>query len=93
MSTYHLYRWSVVGSTNDPFKAPEQIKVSLLGFRDQEEKKVRTSDIKEVNGREITTATGSVYILEDIDPEYRRWMEGEGLAYDPENPIKMKVLK
>jgi hypothetical protein len=90
MATYHLYRWSVTSFSDNPWHAPEQRQLCLVGFRDQETKRVITSTIKEVNGREITTETGSKYLLEDIDPEYLSWMDAEGLVYDPINPIKVK---
>jgi adenine-specific DNA methylase len=92
MTTYNLYRWSVSCPANG-YWAPEQRKVSLAGFRDQETKPVVTSSIKEINGKEITTSTGSVYILQDIDPEYLEWLNQEGIVYDPANPIKIKEVK
>lgn len=88
MATYHLYRWSVTG---DFFQAPEIRQISLVGFRDQETKSVRTSHVMEVNGREITTRSGSVYILEDMDPDYRKFLEDTGYNIDEDNPIKIKV--
>lgn len=93
MATYHLYRWSLTSYASSPYFAPEQCKLSLVGYRDQNPCPIHTSDIKEVNGREITTTTGSVYILEDIDPEYRHWLNENGIEYDPANPIKVKKVK
>jgi hypothetical protein len=93
MSTYHLYKWSVVPSFEDPFKAPEINPGRLFGFRDEDPKSVRTSPIVSANGREITTRSGSVYILEDIDPEYLAWLEENGYEYNPADPIKIKKIK
>lgn len=89
MKKYSLYKWSVV-LDDDPFRAPEINPGRLFGFRDQETKTVRTSPIVSANGREITTLSGSVYVLEDIDPEYLSWLEDNGLTYDPVNPIKFR---
>jgi len=89
MARYNLYRWSVA-SVGEAHWAPEQMRRALVGFRDQETKKVITSDIESANGREITTASGSVYVLQDIDPDYLVWMEKEGIVFDPTNPIKVK---
>jgi hypothetical protein len=89
MARYNLHRWSVE-SVGKAYWAPEQMRIALAGFRDQDIKKVITSSIVHVNGREITTASGSIYILQDIDPDYLTWMEKEGIVYDPINPIKVK---
>jgi len=84
---YHLHRWSVVG---DFFKAPEAQRIRLSGFRNQDERRVTTSAVELVEGRRITTVSGSIYILEDIDPDYLNWMVDNNYPYDPENPIKVK---
>lgn len=89
MTTYHLYRWSVVGDI-DPYKSPEQQAPRLSGFRNQDKKRVTTSVILSVNGREITTYSGSIYILEDIDPDYLNHLNDTGEIYDPEHPIRIK---
>lgn len=87
MAVYSLRRWSVV---RDPYKAPEVSATRLAGLRD-DAKHVTTSIIKKVNGREITTQSGSVYILEDIDPDYLKYLNDTGEHYNPENPIRVKV--
>lgn len=92
MSTYHLHRWSITTYSDDPWLAPEMNPICLLGCRIPGNKTVRTSPITQINGREITTETGSIYILEDMDPDYRHWLEDNGMEYDPANPIK-KVEK
>lgn len=89
MATYHLYRWSVIGPEPDAFRAPELDYRCLVGFRDQQEKPVRTSSIASVEGRKVTTVSGSVYILEDINPEYLDYINSSGREFDPENPIKI----
>ena len=75
---------------DDPYKAPEQRSIRLSGFRDQDAKQVTTSVIVTVNGREITTYSGSVYILEDIDPDYLKFLDETDEIYDSENPIRIK---
>ena len=85
---YHLHRWSVVGDS--PYTAPEMRRIRLHGFRDQDSKAVVTSHVVKVNGREVETASGSIYILEDVSPEYLQFLEETGDNYDPENPIRIK---
>jgi hypothetical protein len=88
MAKYHLFRWKLVYGTMDPYVAPEMRGAKLFGFRDQEDKPVLTSQIVSCNGREVTTRSGSVYILEDIDVDYRQWIDDNQMNYDPDNPIK-----
>lgn len=90
MSGIRLHRWSVTQSSDDPYLAPEQIHACLLGIRDSDGKYVRTSPIVKAEGKEITTKSGTLYILEDMDPDFRLWLEQEGIEYDPENPITFK---
>lgn len=89
MATYHLHKWSV-SEKADPFLAPEINPACLAGYRDDEDRPVVTSRIVKVDGRTITTYSGSVYILEDIDPDYLQWLQDNGHNYDPETPIKFK---
>jgi hypothetical protein len=84
---YHLHRWGVIG---EDYKAPELRMIRLVGFRNQEEKRISTSYVDHVDGRVITTISGSVYILDDIDPEYLEWLIGNKIEYDPDHPIKYK---
>lgn len=90
MSGIRLHRWSVTGSSDNPFAAPEQNLPCLVGIRDSDGKYVRTSPIAKAEGKEITTKSGTLYILEDMDPDFRLWLEEQGIAYDPENPITFK---
>jgi hypothetical protein len=89
MTTYHLHRWSVIGD-DDPFRAPEQKAIRLSGFRNQDSRRVTTSIIVAVSGREVVTYSGSTYILEDIDPDYLKHLDATGDIYDPINPIRIK---
>lgn len=90
MATHHLYRWSLIQEVDDPYKPPEQKVAKLVGFKDQNKSPVKTSAIVEVNGREVVTYSGSIYILEDIDPNYLKFLDDTGEVYDPENPIRFK---
>lgn len=90
METYHLHRWSL-GVDNDPYLAPEARRRYLLGYREQDTKRIQTSYITSVNGREIRTEN-SIYILEEIDEEYLQWLNENGLTYDANEPIKLRKL-
>lgn len=91
MAEYHLHCWSV-GSTGDPFQAPELHHKRLAGRRCEDDREIVTSSIVSVDGRRVTTYSGSVYILEDIDPSFLAWMKDNNYEYDPENPIKVRTL-
>ncbi len=53
---------------------------------------VRTSAIKSSNGRTVITASGSKYTLGNVDPNYVKWCENQGLKLDEEQPVKSKRL-
>lgn len=86
--TYHLHKWAVM-MYGDTYTAPEAHSPCLTGFRDDETKQIVTSTIVSVQGREVTTYSGSTYILEDISSEYLRWLDENGYDLDPDNPIKL----
>lgn len=88
MATYHLKNWSIT-SANDPYLPPEAQRLRLHGLRVEDDKEVTTSYIVTVDGRNITTYSGSVYILEDIDPDYLQWLKDSGRTHDPDHPIKV----
>ena len=86
-----LENWRVVGL--DPYAPPEMAKISLSGkayghpnFEDGHG--ITTSDVVAVDGRMVTTCSGSQYELGEIDPKYREWLEEHGREHDEENPIK-----
>jgi hypothetical protein len=85
-----LHRWRVTQYSDDPYLAPEANPPCLAGIRDSDGRTVRTSPIVKVDGKEITTKSGTVYILDDMDPDYRLWLEEQGIQYDPEHPITFK---
>ena len=86
---YHLKNWSLI-VRGDPYMAPELSCQQLRGVRDDDPREITTSRIVAVDGRRITTYSGSVYVLEDINEDYLSWMMENGYVYDPENPIKDK---
>lgn len=56
-------------------------------------KEVITSRIVDVEGRKITTRSGSVYLLEGPPSEdYMVFLKKNGLEYDEDFPIKMVEL-
>jgi hypothetical protein len=68
--------------------APEIATKHLLGYREiGAEHRVITSPIKTIEGNKITTMSGSIYILQDIDLGYEIWMKENNIKYDPANPI------
>ena len=87
MATFKLSNWSVQHD-NSPYTAPEAIIKYLVGIRDSDNKRIRTSYYVRVNGIEVTTSSGSVYILGEVDPEYRQWLFDHNIPFDINNPIK-----
>jgi len=75
--TFKLFKWSVCTRGNDFFTPPECMRPCLHGFREEADgslKEVSTSYMVEVDGRNITTYSGSVYTLQDIAPEYLQYL-------------------
>ena len=89
MAEYRLENWSVYA---DPYVAPELGAIRLRGTRinASETKAVVTNYIDRIDGRRITTLTGTVYVLGEPDPMYLAWMAEHGHAYDPEQPIRVR---
>jgi len=88
VTEYTLENWSVYVSPNDEYyTAPECIPRRLRGRRG--DVNVITSGIKSVEGRRVTTVSGNVYVLGEINPEYLAWMNENGLTYDKVNPIRV----
>ncbi len=53
-------------------------------------KYVRTSDVRAVNGREVTTKHSGVYTLGEPDPKYIEWCRQQGCHVPTlEEPIKV----
>ncbi len=95
--SYKLKNWSVVQSPfANPYLPPEFIHIHLAGEiygrpeRFADGKHVTTSRVETVNGRFITTHSGSVYeLVGDPDPNYLKFLKEIGEEYDKDNPIKI----
>ncbi len=85
---YKLSNWSVVSMINDPYLAPECNPICLMGFRDSEETEIRTSRIVAAEGKRVTTKSGNVYILQNVDPDYVAFLHTQNIVFDPNNPIR-----
>jgi hypothetical protein len=87
---YYLDNWSV---TQDPDLSipPEMRMRCLLGTRQSDGKRVLTSPFVAATGRSITTRSGTIYFLGEVDPNYLCWMEANNIKYDVDNPIKIKL--
>lgn len=84
--TYRLEQWAVRA---DPYKPPEAADVRLTGLRDGVGHRVLTTPILSAVGRVVTTESGSVYKLGEIEPGYLEWMQENGIACDPERPVRV----
>lgn len=90
-----LRNWSCCYWDGNPFIAPEARPLALQGEayghpRFPDGNKVKTGPIAAINGRVITTESGSVYSLGDPHPDYLKWLTDNGRKYDVEHPIKWK---
>lgn len=90
-----LEQWSTCRLGDDPYVPPEMSLLCLQGqvfghARKGDGTKVTTSPIVAVDGRVITTASGSVYELGEPDPGFLAWLAKEGRTYDPGQPITLK---
>jgi hypothetical protein len=86
--------WSITVKS-DGYTAPELISPRLVGIvfghpvkKDGE--KVMSGPIIKVEGRIVTTHSGTVYHLGRIDPGYRKWLKENGIPYDPKHPIVVR---
>lgn len=89
----NLYKWWVRPYYSDPWIAPECNFNCLGGFIEGNDNPLKTSKIVAANGLEITTYSGSIYVLQDINPEYYQFIKENNIPYDPNNPITIKHLK
>lgn len=95
MDKTRLENWSVQG---DRYQAPECAQPCLVGKvynhpksdRHPDGKKIRTSFIKKIEGKVITTYSGTVYCLGKPDSKYLQWIKNNNIKFDPENPIRKK---
>ena len=85
--SYQLEDWSVVPSLDpNPYCAPRR---TLRGRRNGETEFVNTSEIVHVDGKQVTTMSGSVYILGTPDPAYVAWCR-DNACYIPTDEVPIK---
>lgn len=79
-----------------PYTAPEQLQPRLQGrveghlwFKDGDS--ITTSSIVSVDGRIVTTKSGSIYQLMEVNPVYKDWVAKNrpDIQWDDENPIRI----
>jgi len=97
MALAQLENWVVVYANEDPYGAPEQAGIALKGRvkghpRKRDGQLVRTSPITTVEGRVVTTQSGTQYRLGEPLPEYRQWLQEHRPEWDPENPVSLGGL-
>lgn len=91
-----LKNWSFGYASSDPYKAPEQLGKKLYGEvydhpnpRHYDGKFIITSSVVEKLGPKIfKTASGTIYELEEVDPNYKAWIEESGRTFNSEDPIQ-----
>jgi hypothetical protein len=84
-----LNQWSVSFEGDPNYSAPEVRLIHLRG-RTDDGRNVKTSYVVAVEGRRITTRSGSVYTLGIIDPDYLKWLKANGITYNERQPITFK---
>lgn len=87
---FKLKNWAVISTTN----SKKRLTGLIYGHpRIKDGSEIVTTSIIDVNGRQISTSSGSCYLL-DGDPEsnYFLWMKQNGYVYDKINPIKIVDL-
>jgi len=90
-----INNWScVAGQGVTPYTAPECLTIALRGDAVNHpklgSKNILTSHIVKAEGRIITTASGSVYQLGTVDPDYAKYMEEQDKPINAINPILVK---
>lgn len=95
MSGSHEIRiedWSLTDYPSDGYTPPELRAKALCGVvhghpHKADGEKIRTSVIRHIDGTRVTVASGHVYRLGAIDPQYRAYLDKEGYLFDEKNPI------
>lgn len=86
--------WHVARTSDDPFKAPEQTGIVLVGVvrghpTKPDGERIITSRAVRSEGRAVHTENGSAYYLGEPSEKYRAWLRDNRPNWDAENPIKL----
>ena len=89
-----IEQWGLGSDEDDVYRAPETRRHCLRGViyghhRKPDGSSVQTSPVVSVNGREVTTKSGTIYLLGEPHPDYVEYLRGIGRSIDPEQPIKV----
>jgi hypothetical protein len=90
-----LTDWSTQTCPDQDYTAPERRDhVHLLGLVEgQHERGPKlTSRVVGVDGRLVTTKSGTVYRLGEPAPAFLDWLRERGLTYDETRPVKVKPI-
>ena len=86
--------WKTVATSHSQYRAPETIGLCLAGevsghprFDDGEA--VRTSRVVSIEGRVVSTVSGSVYQLGTIDPLFRKYLKIHRPSWNWRKPISI----
>jgi hypothetical protein len=91
MRTIRLDCWSVTQG-DVRYIAPEERVSRVQGVVQDHpcfpaDAKIVSSPLDTVEGRIVTTRSGTRYQLGRIDPQYRAYLKRNGYQYDPHNPV------
>jgi hypothetical protein len=89
-----LEQWGVC-ERGDCFAAPETRMICLTGIVyghpvKPDGKEIVTNAIAAVDGRIITTYSGTEYVLGEPAPKYLQYLKDNGYEYNENFPIRMK---
>lgn len=98
---YRLENWHTT-STGGAYLAPESAETSICGdcygrydvlidgTSMTDGTRITTGPVVELEGRTVTTSSGSKYLLGAPDPTWVTWMAEKGIAFDPAKPLRWK---
>lgn len=96
LKVVRIENWSV-GDHPDDWHIPPEVRPRVLRGvvyghpRKPDGSRVRTNNIVKSVGRFVETASGTVYQLGEVDPEYDKWCRLMcGVFIDPDSPLKGK---
>ena len=94
MINVKLKDWGIIKEQHS-FRAPESIPIKLNGAVyghpiKEDGKRVVTSAILEVDGRTITTESGTIYeLVGEPSDKYLKYLEENSIKMDSDNPVTM----